>query len=442
MTYTLLVLLGALLAKGSARGGSAYARALLAAVLMVSPQLSATSIVLLSPDHTGTAVPLLAIWLLIDRARPRWYVPVLVCLMFTLAMVGDPVILLTGVAPLVLIGTGRAVTGLISRGLRHRPAWYELSLAVAAAAGGLAGSYGPRVMAALGGYQQSPVSADTDWSQLQHGSWVTLQGFLELFGANVLDPSFFGTTTPAEVAFVWLHLAGALLAAIGFVVGLVRIFRPGDLLVPVFAVAILANVGAYMISTHAQDLLGAREMAAILPLGAVLAGRVLGDRLAAWTRPARRALVRYWLTPVLAVLTAGYLAALGFGAAQPARPGPNEPLAAWLTAHGLTGGLATYWQANSTNVDSHGRLVLSAVVQDPRDRLVPYLWETNEANYDPARRYANFVVADGPSALPGMKLSAELTFGRPEHIYQAGGYTIMVWDKNLLAELNDGPGIT
>jgi hypothetical protein len=450
MTYTLLVLLGALLARGATPrnppvteeapappyppGG--WARALLAAGLMVSPQLSATSVVLLSPDHTGTAVPLLVIWLLIDRARPRWYVPVLVCLMFTLTMVGDSIILLTGVAPLVLIGTGRAVTRLIRNGLRHVSAWYELSLAMAAAVGGLAGSYGPRVMAAWGGYQQSPVSADTDLSQLQHGSWVTLQGFLELFGANVLNPAFYGTTTPAEVAFVWLHLAGALVVTIGVVVGVVRIFRPGDLIVPVFAVAILANAGAYMISTHAQDLLGAREMAAVLPLGAVLAGRVLGDRLAAWTRAAR-----YWLTPVLAVLAAGYLAALGFGASQPARPGPNEPLAAWLTAHGLTGGLATYWQANSTNVDSHGRLVLSAVVQDPRDRLVPYLWETNEANYDPARRYANFVVADGPSALPGMKLSAELTFGKPAQIYQADGYTIMVWNKNLLTELN-GPGLT
>jgi hypothetical protein len=436
MTFTLLVLFAALLAKGSARGGKGWARALLAAGLMVSPQLSATSVVLLSPDHTGTAVPLLVIWLLIDRARPRWHVPVLVCLMFTLTMVGDSIILLTGVAPLVLIGTGRAVTGLISRGLRHAPAWYELSLAVAAAAGGLAGTYGPRVMAALGGYRQSPVSADTDLSQLQHGSWVTLQGFLELFGANVLNPAFYGTTTPAEVVFVWLHLAGALVAAIGVVVGVVRIFRPGDLIVPVFAVAILANVGAYMISTHAQDLLGAREMAAVLPLGAVLAGRVLGDRLAAWTRAAR-----YWLTPVLAVLTAGYLATLGFGAAQPARPGPNEPLVAVLTAHGLTDGLATYWQANSTNVDSRGRIVISAVVQDVRDRLVPYLWETNEATYDPARRYANFVVADGPSALPGMKLSAELTFGRPAQIYQADGYTILVWNKNLLAEL-DGPGIS
>jgi hypothetical protein len=27
---------------------------------------------------------------------------------------------------------------------------------------------------------------------------------------------------------------------------------------------------------------------------------------------------------------------------------------------------------------------------------VPYLWETDEANYGPARRFANFVVADGP----------------------------------------------
>ena len=436
MTYTLLVLLGGWLAKGSARGGAGWARALLAAGLMVSPQLSATQIVLLSPDHTGTAVPLLVIWLLIDRIRPRWYVPVLVFVLFTLTMVGDSIVLLTGIAPLVLVGAGRAVTGLIRRGLRHGPAWYELSLAVAAAAAGLAGSYGPRVMAAVGGYQQSPVGADTDLSQLQHGSWVTLQGFLELFGANIVNPSFFGTTLPLEVVLIWVHLAGAVVVACAFGVGVVRIFRPGDLLAPVLAVGIAANVVAYMISTHAQDLLGAREMAAVLPLGAVLAGRVLGDRLAAWTRAAR-----HWLAPVLTVLGAGYLAALGLGAAQPVRPAPNEPLAAWLTAHGLTDGLATYWQANSTNVDSHGRVVLSAVVQDVRDRLVPYLWETDTADYDPARRYADFVVADGPSALPGMELSAQLTFGKPARTYTADGYTILVWNKNLLTELNDGPGI-
>ncbi len=260
---------------------------------------------------------------------------------------------------------------------------------------------------------------------------MTLQAFLELFGANVFNTSFWGARPELEVVFVALHLAGAIVAACALGMGIARIFRFGELIVPTFTVAIVLNLGAYMISTHAQDLLGAREMAEVLPLGAVLAGRVLGDRIATWTQAARA-----WFVPVLAVLAACYLAALGYGAAQASVPAANEPLASWLLAHRLTDGLATYWQANSTTVDSHRQVVVSAVVQDLRDRLRPYHWETDDANFDPALHYANFVVADGPSALPGMQRSAELTFGRPQRIYHADGYTIMVWDKNLLTELD------
>jgi len=435
MTYTLLVLLAAFLAKGNARGGEGCARALMAAGLMLAPQLSATSILLLSPDHIGTAVPLLAIWLLIDRARPRWYVPVLVGLAFTLVMVADSIVLLTGIVPLMFVSAGRAFAGLIRRGGPRAARWYELSLAGAAAVAGIAGSFAPRVMVALGGYQQSPVGADTDLHQLQHGAWVTFQAFLELFGANVFNTSFFGGRPGLEVVFVALHLAGALAAACALGVGIARIFRFGELIVPVFAVAIVVNLGAYMSSTHAQDLLGTREMAEVLPLGAVLAGRVLGDRIAAWIRAAEG-----WFAPVLALLAVGYLATLGYDAAQASVPAENEPLASWLVVHQLTDGLATYWQANSTTVDSHGQVRLSAVVQNPSDRLVPYQWETDDANYDPALHYANFVVADGPSALPGMQLSAELTFGRPQGIYHADGYTILIWDANLLAKLAS-PGL-
>ena len=434
MTYTLLVLLAALLAKGRSQGAAGWARGLLAAGLMLSPQLGATSILLLSPDHTGTAVPLLVIWLLIERAKPRWYVPVLVCLLFTVTMVGDSIILLTGIVPLVLVGTGRALAGLIRRGKRHAVIWYELSLAGAAAVAGVTGSFGPQLMAALGGYRQSPVGADTDLSQLQHGSVVTLQGFLELFGANFFDTSIPVARPAFEVVFIAVHLAGVVLAVWALGVALARIFRPGELLVPVFAVAVVANLAAYLISTHAQDLLGAREMAAVLPLGAVLAGRVLGDRIAAWTRAARA-----WFVPALSVLAAGYLAALGFNAAQAAVPAQNQPLASWLAAHGLTRGLASYWQANSTTVASGGRVVVSAVLPDARDYLVPYLWESDLASYDPARHYANFVVTDGPSAWPGMQESAQLTFGRPALTYRADGYTILVWNTNVLARLGGPP---
>jgi hypothetical protein len=436
MTYTLLVLLAAVLAKGTARGGAGLARALLAAGLMLAPQLSVTSILLLSPDHIGTAVPLLAIWLLIDRSPARWYVPVLVCLLFTWTMVADSIVLLTGIVPLMLVGTGRAFAGLLRRGGPRAPRWYELSLAGAAAVAGVAGSFAPRVIVALGGFHQSPVGADTDLGQLRHGAWVTFQAFLELFGANVFNTSYFGARPVLEVVLVSLHLAGAIVAVCALGVGLARIFRFGELIVPVFAVAIVLNLGAYMISTHARDLLGAREMAEVLPLGAVLAGRVLGDRVVAWTRAAKA-----WFVPVLAVLAAGYLATLGYGAAQPSVPAENETLASWLLAHRLTDGLATYWQADSTTVDSHRQVLLSAVVQDVRDRLMPYQWETDDANFDPARHHASFVVADGPDALPGMQLSAELTFGRPQRIYRADGYTIMVYDTNLLVDL-DRPGRT
>jgi hypothetical protein len=434
MTYTLLVLLTALVARGSARGRAGLGRALLAAGLMLAPQLSATSILLLSPDHIGTAVPLLVIWLLIDRA-PRGYVPVLVCLLFTWTMVGDSIVLLTGIVPLILVGVGRAFAELIRRGGLRAERWYELSLAGAAAVAAVAGSLAPKAIVAVGGFRQSPVGADTDLSQLRHGAWVTLQAFLEFFGANVFNTSYSGARSVLEVVFVSVHLTGAILAVCALGAGLARIFRFGELIVPVFAVAIVLNLIAYLSSTHAQDLLGAREMAEVLPLGAVLAGRVLGDQVAAWTRAAKA-----WFVPALAVLAAGYLATLGYGAAQASVPAENETLASWLLAHRLTDGLAAYWQADSATVDSHRRLVVSAVVQDARDRLVPYHWETDDANYEPALHDANFVVADGPDVPSGMRLSAELTFGRPRQVYHADGYTIMVWDTNLLAEL-DGPGL-
>src|SRR6516165_442359 len=82
MTYTLLVVLAALLAKGHAQGTAGLARALLAAGIMLAPQLAATQIVLLQPEHAGTSVPILVAWLVIDRGprmRPRWLGPALVC---------------------------------------------------------------------------------------------------------------------------------------------------------------------------------------------------------------------------------------------------------------------------------------------------------------------------------------------------------------------------
>jgi hypothetical protein len=428
MTYTLLVLLAAWLAKGSARGQAGLARALLAGGIMLAPQLSATQILLLSPDHTGTAVPVLVTWLVIDRSSPerrtvRWLVPLVVCVLLTWAMVADSIVLITCIVPLVLVCAVRACPGLIRGG--PVPRWYELSLAGAAAVAGGLGSVAPRIITALGGYRQAAVQTVTaiTTDQLRHQAWVTFQAFLELFGANVLDAK-----SGIEVFFAVLHFAGVILVLCALGLALARFRRFSELLIPVFAVAILLNLGAYMISAHALDILGAREIAAVLPLGAVLAGRMLGE-------PVLKA-AKGWLVPALAVVAVGYLAALAYGAAQPSAPSANRSLAAWLAAHRLTDGLAGYWQGNSTTLVSGGRILVSGVTLTPAGYLKPYQWETDDANYNPSLHYANFVVTDGPAPLPHAAWAASRTFGPPQRIYTYDGYTILVWDTNILTRLH------
>ena len=431
MTYTLLVVLAALLAKGDAGGKAGLARALLAAGLMLAPQLSATQILLLQPEHAGTSVPILLAWLVIDRGpgtRPRALVPAVVCVILAATAVADPSALLTASMPLVLVCLLRACPG-VMRGPRTEPRWYELSLAGAGALAGL-GFFAPRVIAALGGYHQWAVVSGTApvglWAR---GANWTFQGVLELLGANV-----FQAGSGLEVFFAMVHLAGAILVVCAVVLALVRFFRFQDLVIPVLAVGIVLNLAAYLTSTRSHGILDTREIAGVLSLGAALAGRMFGERVLAVVPGATR--MKSWALLALAVVAGGYLGALAYDAAQPSAPPANQPLASWLAAHRLTDGLADYWQASSTTVDSGGKVQVSPVVLGDHGRLVPYEWETDDSWYNPSLHYANFVVTDGgPLPLPGGRSAALRTFGPPQRVNRYDGYTIMVWPTNLLRRL-------
>ncbi|MGH3179345.1 MAG: hypothetical protein ACRDPF_36390, partial [Streptosporangiaceae bacterium] len=212
MTYTVVVILSVLLARGSAGRvprREARLRMLLTAGLMFAPQLGVgVFVVLLSLGHIGTAVPLLLTWLVIDRCPPRPWVPVLVGLLLTWVLIADPLVLLVGVVPLVAVCALRVSRDLARRQdtsvqavLRAR--WYELSLAVAAiAAQGLASLAGRLLQAHIHplGYQLAPVHT---WARQ---AWVTGKGLLVLFGAKPEGP-------PAAMAFALLHLAGVALVA-------------------------------------------------------------------------------------------------------------------------------------------------------------------------------------------------------------------------------------
>ena len=420
MTYTLIVLLAALLARGPATGREGVARALLTAGIIVSPQLSATSTLLLGPAHAGTAVPLLVIWLLIDRAPRRRYVPAGVCLLLGWTLVADSLVLVTGIAPLVIACLVRALR------CWHRPPRYEVALAAAGAGAVALGWLLRLVIRAAGGYSAQPVSTRmVTVGQLPRTAWVTIRAVLELFGANV-----FSASQGFSLLFACLHLAGVALVIAGLVIAFGRFFRTGEVVVPVLALGIVLNLLAFLVSRVGLGIASTREIAVVMPYGAVLAGRLMAAPL-----------LRMRLTPLLAALGCGYLAALGYAASWPSAPAADQPLAAWLTAHRLTDGLANYWDANITTLDTGGRIQVSSVLVN-HGKIVPGNWETVARAYDPGSYDARFFAVRDATARPSVMAAARATFGPPAQTYRIPGYTIYVWSANLLPKLGPPPPLS
>src|SRR5689334_22500321 len=110
ITYTLLVLAAGLLARGRSTGREGLIRFAVAAGIMIAPQFgNATHLLLSQPDHLGTSLPLLLLFLLLDRAPRRWWVPVVVGAGLTWVIIADRVALLDAVVPLVVVCGARVL---------------------------------------------------------------------------------------------------------------------------------------------------------------------------------------------------------------------------------------------------------------------------------------------------------------------------------------------
>jgi hypothetical protein len=337
--------------------------------------------------------------------------------------VGDPLAQIIGALPLAAVCAMRAYQAVVVR--REPPAtcWYELSLAGAAVLSGPAASVVTRLIAAHGGWTGSPVrTMFAPASLLVHNAVLTYQGLLQLFGAD-----FTGQPMSQLALFAIVHLAG--LALVGWACWLaVRRFFAESLLVQVLIVAIAVNLAAYLFTVQAQNISSTREIAAVLPFGAVLAGRLTAGPLLA----AR-------LAPAAAAVLAVYGGMLLSNAVQPPVQAQTPDLTVWLAAHDLTQGLAGYWQANAVTLDSRNTVRLRAVAVNHGALTSQSYWEASRAWYDPATHYADFVVSTGPARRwqdQRLLRRMEAEAGRPARVYHFGPYTIAVWHRNLLSRLH------
>ncbi len=422
ITYTLLVLLAGLLAKGNKTGREGLIRVLIASGIMIAPQVGPGAfLLLLSPDHTGTGVPLLLVFLVIDRAPRRLWVPPVAGLMLVWIEVGDRLAITIGAAPLILVCLVRVYQGVVQRRESWRDYAFELWLAAAAVVSIGVTSLVVKVIRHLGGYISAPLNTTLAPSAAWPGHIaLAAEGVLGLYGADIT-----GRTLGFYVGIALLHVVGLALAvwALGSVIR--RFFRCDDLIAQVLTVAIVINLCAFTFSVLPNTYWDNREIASVLPFGAVLAGRVLAERLTA----AR-------LLPVLAAMGCCYLVALGYGVSRPQAAAHDQALSQWLTEHQLTTGLASYADGNSLILDSHGSLQVYAPFWSA-STVKPGTHETKASQFDPSLHDANFVVStsvNGPAFyLPPAWIIRD--FGPPAHTYHYGVWTIMTYNQNLLAEL-------
>jgi hypothetical protein len=438
-TYTLMVVLAAMLARGKARGRPGLICGLLAAGIMLAPALGRdTGTMLGGPNHTGTAVPILLVLLLVDRAPARWWVAAAAGFGLAWTQVADPLTLYAAIIPVAVVAAYRA--------LRWR-SWFDTWLAIAVGLAVVAARVALTIIRAAGGFTVNAVPGRllAPLSAVPHHAFVTGQSVLMLFGADFWDHQ---TTLSRNLAIV--HLVGVALVLAGLLVGAGRFFGKLDRIPQILTCSLAALLAAGVFGTHLADITFAHEIAPVVPLGSALAGRMLGGRFAAaMSGEGRRTMSRLGGSATRAAawglggLLAVYIAGLGYGATRPALPAANVSLTNWLESRGLTTGLSGFWEGSSVMLDSRFHVHLAVLRPDG---TAVYQWETNSAWYDATKYRATFVIAapalGSPTAQPDFPAppveNVRRFFGKPTRIFRVDGYYVLVYDYNLLKHLAGG----
>ncbi len=412
ISYFGQVVLAAFLAKGRATGKEGWVRALIAVGIMLAPPLgSATALLMSSPDHTGTHVPLLFIYLVLDRVRPRWWVPILIAVLLAWAQVADTLVMVEGALPIALVCAVRMY--------RRRGPWrgqvYDASLAVGALVSAVLAKEVLKFVAQAGGfYVRTPIAAFGTPEQIGALFWTKIENVLLVFGAN-----FFGVILGHTAIIAFIHLVGVAMVvwALAFVIR--RFYVEDDQILQMFAVAFVVVLAAYVLGTKPDS----NEIVGLLPIGAVLAGRALGGKV-----------IKANLVPALAVVFVMCAGLLLYNASRPAQINPNVKVAAWLQQHHLDYGLAGYWNASSVTAETGGNVMVRPV-RTFQSQVVAANFETDQTWYDPARHNANFVIWVKHASCGNLCLTKKGlmgAFGPPSKTYLVDGYRVLVYRQNLL----------
>jgi hypothetical protein len=442
LVYFIVTACSVALAVAGSRGAARAARGAVTVTVLAAPLLTMMMVWTLveEPDHPGSSVFILIPALLVDwlpdspRQRPaRWWIAAVVCLILTAGQLGDATVTYVAVPA---IGLACAYRMLAGRRLRSADGAILLAAIVSVPLEKAIQA----LMTRLGGYQMIPpktqIASPVKWPGHAGVVWLDVR---HLYGAVDQPGTLLGA---AGAAFGLICLAAA-------IAGLVKVawtWRRATRAEHVLAIAIIFNLGLYLASALPQAD-GAREIAAVLPCGAVLAARVLIPGELARRALAVPAVVASALIALIPLATAASRPHLG-----PATgPAPGEggsaqtaPLTAWLEGHGVTYAVSGYWDASIVTLQSGGRVAIRtfdirAKPHGTGQQAWVHPWETNALWYKPSLHDARWAIADTEHSRYTVDTYEKL-FGKPEATYRVGSWIVLEYRANLLTEIQQPVG--
>ena len=418
--YSALIVLTAVLAMGRARDWkrAALAGAFAGAMLIGVTRETTGWMTLTLIDHLTTAIPILVLLIIFDRAKAlTWHHGVVAFANLTWAAMSDHIVIYVAILPLALVSGLRAYFR-----KDHRRVNAVIAL------GALAALPGERIFKALvqslGGAAPNdpPGVVFAGVAELPANFWETIHSLMIIFGAGI----FGRDVSSAKIQLI--HVAVVATAVAGWIIAM-RSLRNLNLIDQFILTAILVNVLALMFSRMPGSDDAAHEMLIVVPLSVALAARLIVPRLISL-----RAQIPVYAGFALSV------ALLGHALTGTATPDRNGELTRWLQDQRLTYGLASYWESSSVTVKSSDKVQVRAILNSGPGNVQTFRWIMRDDWYDPAQHDARFVITKVDSdtnfdiaALGNKVVSA--TFGTPQRTVHIGDFIVRIYDYNLLTRV-------
>jgi hypothetical protein len=494
--YTLLTVGVALLARGGSRGRVGFVRAGVAAAVMLVPQPGiGVSVLLLSPDHTGSAVFLLAAFLVIDvsarserqrapqlangpwqadvsarserqrapqlangswqadvsarserqrapqlangswqvdRASSRRWMPYALGAILALGAISDPLVLYVGVVPVIAVCALRLWLAGEWRPWRWRG---PLAALIVAAMASVVSSKLVLLGAHLvSGFRLQGVDAGPAGpAQLGHNLKLTVETLLIDFGAWFPDRS--GTL---QTAFGAVRLVGLLTTLVTVVIAVARAVRrsPDSLSTADNGLVDDLLVAAFLMNVFAFLLstipVDIGSARQVAP--ALFLGAALVGRVCGpWLARWFGRGVGWWRPLLAGVLAVAIVGEFVALASRPAVAHESADVAAFLVQRRLSYGLGNFWSANNITLQTGGAVQVVPVYGDRA--VYAFRWLSKPDWYDPARHDARFVVIQTMYPAYGTEAGTLAQFGPPIERRQIGGVVVYLYARNLLIGL-------